>query len=94
MPFASTAIRNRARRRIAQQVRAGEPCYLCGRQIDLSIRFPDDWAFVVDHRIATSRLPAGTVDRFEAWAPAHNKCNRDKGALPASSLGRNSGVLG
>lgn len=94
MPFASTAIRNRARRRIAQQVRAGQPCSLCHQPIDLTIPYPDDWAFVVDHRIATSRLPAGTVDRYEAWAPAHNKCNRDKAALPANSVGRNSGVLG
>lgn len=91
MPFPTTAIRNRARRRIAQQVRAGEPCCFCQRPVDLTIPYPHDEAFVVDHRTPTS---LGGSDHYDQLRPAHNKCNRDRGALPDGSVGRNSGVLG
>ncbi|ACV79814.1 hypothetical protein [Nakamurella multipartita] len=47
MPFASSSIRARARRRVAQRVRAGEGCVFCGRPIELSIKYPDPMAFVV-----------------------------------------------
>jgi len=41
MPFATKAIRDRARRSIAQRVRAGEPCCFCHQPIDLDIAWPD-----------------------------------------------------
>jgi 5-methylcytosine-specific restriction endonuclease McrA len=94
MPFATKRIRDSARRRIAAQVRAGQPCALCHRPIDLGLKYPHPESFVVDHKVATSRLPTGTVDRYEAWQPAHNKCNRAKSNSPDGSVGRNSGVLG
>ena len=93
MPFATKAIRDRARRRIAQQVRAGEPCALCHRPIDLALKYPHPESFTVDHKVATSRLPAGATDRYEAWQPAHAKCNRAKSDSPGGSVGRNSGAL-
>lgn len=91
MPFATSAIRARARRRIAQQVRAGQPCALCHQPIDLSIRYPDPQAFTVDHIVPTS---LGGSDHHDQWQPAHNRCNRAKSDTPSGSVGRNSGVLG
>ena len=49
MPFATSTIRERARRRVAVRVRAGEPCALCREPIDLSLRYPDPLSFTVDH---------------------------------------------
>lgn len=91
MPFASKAVRERARRRIAQQVKAGEPCHLCGRPIDLTVRYPDPEAFTVDHVVPTS---LGGSDALETLRPAHNRCNRQRSNLPIGTVGRNSGVLG
>ena len=54
MPFATTAIRQRARKRIAQRVKAGDPCALCRQPIDLTIRWPEPMALEVDHVIPTS----------------------------------------
>ncbi|WP_166442068.1 HNH endonuclease signature motif containing protein [Nakamurella flava] len=91
MPFKTKAIRNRARRRIAQRVRAGEPCCLCGQPIDLSIAYPDPWSFTVEHTTPTSR---GGTDDYEGLAPAHNRCNRARSNGPSGTVGRNSGSLG
>lgn len=91
MPFPTKAVRDRARRRVAQHVRAGEPCVFCGRPIDLSIRYPDPMVFTVDHEIPTSR---GGRDDYELLRPAHNQCNRARSNGPDGSVGRNSGALG
>lgn len=97
MPFATKAIRDRARRRIAQRVRAGEPCTFCGLPIDLSLKYPHRDSFVVDHRIATVH---GGADHDQpgqggqSLRPAHNWCNRQRGSAPDGSVGRNSGALG
>jgi hypothetical protein len=91
MPFATKAIRDRARKQVAQRVEAGEPCCFCGGWIDLSRRYPDPWSFTVDHRIPTSR---GGTDHSEQWRPAHAKCNRARSNSPDGSVGRNSGALG
>ena len=91
MPFQTTAIRKRGRRRIAALVRAGAPCHLCGRSIDLSVPWPDPMSFVVDHVIPTSR---GGSDDFDQRRPAHNRCNRTRSADPLGTVGQNSGALG
>jgi 5-methylcytosine-specific restriction endonuclease McrA len=91
MPFSSKAIRERARRRIAQQVRNGEPCCFCRRPIDLAVKYPLDEAFVVDHRVPTS---LGGSDHPDQWRPAHNRCNRLRSNTPDGTVGRNSGALG
>jgi len=90
MPFASKAIRDRARRRIAQQVIAGEPCSLCGRPIDLSIRYPEPGSFTVDHITPTSR---GGKDEFDNYRPAHFRCNRIRSNGPDGTVATNSGAL-
>ena len=91
MPFQTKAIRDRARRRIAQRVKAGEPCALCGQPIDLTTRYPEPGAFVVDHTTPTS---VGGSDRYDQLRPAHNKCNRTRSNLPDGTVGRNTGALG
>lgn len=91
MPFATSAIRERARKRVAQQVKAGAPCALCGRPIDLALRYPDPGAFTVDHILPTSH---GGSDDYEQLRPAHFRCNRARSNGPDGSVGRNSGVLG
>lgn len=91
MPFATKAIRDRARRRIAAIVRAGAPCHLCGEPIDLSLTYPDPQAFTVDHVVPTSR---GGTDDYDQLMPAHNRCNRARSDDPVGTVGRNSGALG
>lgn len=91
MPFATKAIRDRQRKRVAARVRAGEPCCLCGLAVDLSIPWPDPRSFTVEHRTPTSK---GGADHGEAQlAPAHLGCNARRGNGPTGSLGRNSGLL-
>jgi 5-methylcytosine-specific restriction endonuclease McrA len=91
MPFASTAIRDRQRARIAERVRAGEPCCFCGRRIDLALRYPHPESFTVDHATPTSR---GGSDDLSGLRPAHNACNRKRSNGSDGSVGTNSGVLG
>ena len=92
VPFASKAIRDRARRLIAARVQAGEGCCLCGRPIDLGIPFPDPWSFTVEHVVPTSH---GGPDHGEGQlAPAHFRCNRQRSNAPSGTVGRNSGALG
>lgn len=90
MPFPTKAIRDRARRRVAQRVRAGEPCTLCGQPIDLGIRYPAPLSFTVDHVVPTSH---GGRDDYELLRPAHNTCNRARSNGPDGSVGRNSAAL-
>jgi 5-methylcytosine-specific restriction endonuclease McrA len=91
MPFPTKAIRDRARRRIGRQVKAGEPCCFCHQPIDLSVRYPAPDAFVVDHSVPTSH---GGRDDYDLLRPAHNRCNRQRSNQPDGSVGRNSGALG
>ncbi|UUO03855.1 HNH endonuclease [Mycolicibacterium novocastrense] len=92
MPFATEAIRLRARKRIAQRVRAGEPCCFCHRPIDLTLRWPHPQSFVVDHATPTSR--GGTDRGDDQLRPAHSHCNRQRSNLPDGTVGTNSGALG
>lgn len=91
MPFATKAIRDRARKRVAEQVKAGQPCVFCGRRIDLSLVYPDPESFVVDHAVPTSH---GGRDDYDLLRPAHNHCNRQRSNLPDGTVGLNSGALG
>lgn len=91
MPFRSKAIRDRQRRRIAQTVRAGARCCFCDGEIDLSLRYPDPFSFVVDHRQVSSRNGSDSIENLR---PSHNRCNRIRSDHPDGTVGRNSGVLG
>jgi 5-methylcytosine-specific restriction endonuclease McrA len=91
MPFATKAIRDRNRRRVAQQVKAGAGCCFCHKPIDLTLPYPHPWSFVVDHYIPTS---AGGNDDYDLLRPAHNQCNGKRGNQPDGTVGTNSGALG
>jgi 5-methylcytosine-specific restriction endonuclease McrA len=92
MPFSSKAIRERARRRVAQRVRNGEPCCFCQRPIDLAVKYPHGDSFVVDHRVPTS-LGGSDHDHDDQLRPSHNRCNVLRGNTPDGTVGRNSGAL-
>ena len=92
MPFATKAIRDRSRKRIAQLVQAGEPCCFCHRDIDLTIKWPHPLSFVVDHSTPTSHGGADFGD--EQLRPAHSQCNGKRSNQPDGTVGRNSGALG
>ena len=92
MPFASKAIRDAARKRVAQRVKAGEPCCFCGEPIDLSLPYPHPMSFTVEHVVPTSRGGADHGD--DQLMPAHNAHNRARSNGPNGSVGRNSGALG
>ncbi|OBJ58960.1 HNH endonuclease [Mycobacterium asiaticum] len=92
MPFATKAIRDRARRRIAQRVRAGEPCCFCRRPIDLTVPWPEPDSFVVDHHTPTSH--GGADHGHDQLRPVHKQCNERRSNQPDGTVGRNSGALG
>lgn len=65
------------RRRRREFKALGLPCWLCGRDIDYELPFPDRWSFTLDHRVPMSKggdpLDPGNL------APAHYICNNRKG---------------
>ncbi|SDN79356.1 HNH endonuclease [Geodermatophilus sp. DSM 45219] len=84
-------INGRARaQRNARILRANPVCWLCGNDIDLTLKFPDPFSGVVDHKLA---LHSGGTEDPGNLAPAHNKCNRDKSDKPFGSVTRRSGSL-
>jgi 5-methylcytosine-specific restriction endonuclease McrA len=91
MPFETKAKRERARRRIAVRVRAGEGCCFCSGPIDLKLAYPHPMSFTVDHATPTSR---GGGDDYAGLRPAHNYCNRQRSDQPDGTLRQNSGILG
>lgn len=90
MPFATKSKRDRARRRIAARVKAGEGCCFCGQPIDITLKYPHPMSFTVDHITPTSR---GGCDDYDQLRPAHASCNRLRSNLPDGTVARNSGVL-
>lgn len=93
MPSSNPRYRNwKAREGIRQKVKrrvlAGEPCALCGKQIDLSLpqTFVDPkdgkckrapWSFEVDEIVPVS-LGGDPIDPANVQ-PAHRLCNQRKG---------------
>lgn len=68
-----TTRRNRHRRQIAK---GQPPCHLCGEPINYQADHLDPHSFTIDHIIPIAKGGADTLDNC---APAHRKCNRDKG---------------
>jgi 5-methylcytosine-specific restriction endonuclease McrA len=52
-------------------------CGICNEPIDLTIRYPDAMAFVVEH--VKGRMTAGGLDVIENTQSAHSVCNQRKG---------------
>lgn len=59
-------------------------CHLCGEKIDRRRRCPDWRAATVDHIVP---LAQGGTHTWENVAPAHLKCNLDKGARHVGTTG-------
>jgi 5-methylcytosine-specific restriction endonuclease McrA len=66
-------------------------CHICGKAIDLAVRWPDPESGVVDHHVPVAR---GGTDQLSNLAGAHNRCNLAKGDRDhAAAIIRWSGVL-
>ena len=53
-------------------------CHLCGKMIDMSLHWNDEWAWTIDHIIPLAE--GGAPESLENAAPAHRICNSIKGA--------------
>ncbi|MEV0691790.1 HNH endonuclease [Streptomyces sp. NPDC050388] len=65
------------RRLTAEVRRLGDPCWLCGHDIDLTLDPRSPWSFTVDHVTPLSR-GGDLLDPANA-RPAHRRCNSSKG---------------
>ena len=92
MPFASKTIRDIRRKQVAQDITEnGTPCFWCREPIDLTIKYPEDMSFTVDHFIPTNH---GGTDDLENCVPAHALCNKKRSDNDyAKSISFNSGSL-
>ena len=83
MPFSTKAKRDRARKRIALRVKAGEPCCFCG-QPDRPVRaLPRTReSFVVDHQVPTQ--PGGS-DHYDGASPSHNHATDSAATSPTAA---------
>lgn len=72
-------IRNGRRyRRLCAEVRAmGQPCWLCGHHIDLTLDPRDRWSFTLDHLIPLSK--GGDLEDPANARSAHRCCNSARG---------------
>ncbi len=78
----------RWRKAVAQLKRESVPvCYLCGRDIDLTLHYLDPMAWTAEHKIPVSKRPDLAYEASNL-APAHRRCNSIKsdGDLPAIPL--------
>lgn len=76
---AKNELTTRAYRKARAALRAQElPCWLCGRSIYYTLRWPDPGSFSLDHVIA--RLHGGSVLDPTNHAASHLHCNASRGA--------------
>ncbi|MFD4474684.1 HNH endonuclease [Streptomyces sp. NPDC058471] len=67
------------RRLVAQAKRELPPiCHLCGKLIDMSLHWNDEWAWTLDHIHPLAH--GGAPEDLGNVAPAHRGCNLKKGA--------------
>jgi hypothetical protein len=92
MRHRSTAIRDRFRRQAAARK---ANCYLCGKPIDYTLRWPDPMCFVADHVRALKPGKGQTpgTDTPDNLAASHNTCNSTKRARLVAPIVRRSGSL-
>ncbi len=78
------------RRIRARTLAQSDTCGICGGLLDKTLKAPDPWSPVVDHRLPVKLYPHLALDPANTIA-AHRKCNRDKSdrlgytATPAAS---------
>ena len=82
--MAGDAIHSRRYRALRSVFRAqGEAedagCWICGMEIDYSIKHEDDWeqAWQLDHVYPRSKFPELALDP-EGFRHSHGKCNNDR----------------
>lgn len=72
--------RRQFRKQRAKLVRYAESngaiCSICGRPIDMSLKFPDPWSMTIDHIVPVNK--GGHPSDSDNLAPAHFRCNRLK----------------
>jgi 5-methylcytosine-specific restriction endonuclease McrA len=82
MDGAVTNRRTKRQKRQAAELKArGLPCWLCGLDIDYTLPPDDLMAFSVDHIKPWSTHPELREDPGNL-APAHSRCNKQRGANP------------
>ncbi|MFF8458534.1 HNH endonuclease [Streptomyces albidoflavus] len=65
-------------RRLTAALRAaGDPCWICGHNIDLALDARDPWSWTLDHEIPISR-GGSLLDPANARS-AHRRCNSARG---------------
>jgi 5-methylcytosine-specific restriction endonuclease McrA len=65
-------------RRLCAQIRAlGDPCWICGHHIDLTLDPRDPWSFTLDHAVPISR--GGDLLAPANARSAHRRCNSARG---------------
>jgi len=75
------SLKGRPRRRAIASVKSrGEPCWLCGQPIDLTLHHNARMSFTVDERIPRS-LGGSTTDLTNLF-PAHRACNSARSNRP------------
>jgi hypothetical protein len=73
-------------RRIGNSV--GEPCWLCGEDIDYRLAYPHARSWSLDHKITVHENPELMLDPLN-FASSHLECNNIRGTdEPALDLGR------
>lgn len=69
----------------------GEPCWLCGQDINYHLKFPHPGSFSVDHSIPVNDRPDLILDTT-LWKPSHFSCNSARGGMDDDIYG--PGALG
>jgi 5-methylcytosine-specific restriction endonuclease McrA len=84
-------IRGRTRATRNRRILAACPvCYICGGDIDLTLKWPDKMSGVIDHEAPIIR---GGTEHRSNLRPAHAYCNRQKADKDHAPIVRRSRSL-
>lgn len=67
----------------------GAACWLCGQDINYSVKFPHPGSFSVDHSIPVNDRPDLIMDTT-LWMPSHFSCNSARGGMDDDLYGPNA----
>ncbi|MGW7085029.1 HNH endonuclease [Streptomyces sp. NPDC054871] len=82
--MASNPRNGRPYRRLCTLIRAqGDPCWICGHNIDLTLDARDPWSWTLDHAVPISR-GGSLLDPANARS-AHRRCNSARGNRTTTS---------
>lgn len=70
----------------------GEPCHLCGTEIDYRLSYPHPYAWSLDHALTVKEHPELAMDPLNFRA-SHHDCNLRRGTDdPTSDIGKPSEI--